>query len=350
MKITITNGDAYVKYEPLHGERILYSGLRNGFNLSYECAIGTCGSCVAKKVSGTAEWLWTNAPNKQILESEDKILMCQCVARSDLTLKINQKAIETKSHDSTPNPSWFVGKITRSEEIAPDVKSLTIQLPSPIKFLAGQFAVLEFSEIPGFRAWSMTNYEPETTTLDFVIKRKPGGKLSEILFESKDLSPKIINLFGPLGKAYYETHNPNNLICIAGGTGVAGMLSILKSFAANNEKSSKNAQLFFGVRKNQDLFFGNELNNLVDQGKGAIEVNIAISDDEIDKNLKERFPLLNFEKGLVHDVALQKIKTEDLSRSIAYIAGPPPLVNACIKIFLLELKFQSNRIFFDKFN
>ena len=36
--------------------------------------------------------------------------------------------------------------------------------------------------------------------------------------------------------------------------------------------------------QNQDLFFGNELNNLVAKGKGAIKVNIAISEDEIDKN------------------------------------------------------------------
>lgn len=350
MKIVITNGDTCVEYEPLHEERILYSGLRNGHDLGYECATGTCGTCVAKRVSGTAEWLWTNAPNKQLLESEDKILMCQCVARSDLTLKINQKTIEKNSPDSTPIPNWFVGKVTRSEEIAPDVKSLTIQLPSPIKFLAGQFVVLELSQTPGFRAWSMTNYEPGTTSLDFVIKRKPGGKLSEILFDGEDLSSKKINIFGPLGKAYYETHNPNDLICIAGGTGVAGMLSILKSFVANNENSGKNAQLFFGVRKNQDLFFGSELHNLVSQGKGAINVCVAISDDEIDKNLKEKFPLLSFEKGLVHEVALKKLENNDLSSSVAYLAGPPPLVNACIKMFLLEFKFKSNRIFFDKFS
>jgi toluene monooxygenase electron transfer component len=196
----------------------------------------------------------------------------------------------------------------------------------------------------------MTNYEPGTTSLDFVIKRKPGGKLSEILFDSEDLSSKKINIFGPLGKAYYETHNPNDLICIAGGTGVAGMLSILKSFVANNENSGKNAQLFFGVRKNQDLFFGNELHNLVAQGKGAINVYVAISDDDVDKNLKEKFPLLSFEKGLVHEVALQKLKNSELLSSVAYLAGPPPLVNACIKMFLLEFKFKSNRIFFDKFS
>jgi toluene monooxygenase electron transfer component len=196
----------------------------------------------------------------------------------------------------------------------------------------------------------MTNYEPGTTSLDFVIKRKPGGILSEILFDGEDLSSKKINIFGPLGKAYYETHNPNDLICIAGGTGVAGMLSILKSFVANNENSGKNAQLFFGVRKNQDLFFGNELHNLVAQGKGAINVYVAISDDDVDKNLKEKFPLLSFEKGLVHEVALQKLKNSELLSSVAYLAGPPPLVNACIKMFLLEFKFKSNRIFFDKFS
>jgi len=75
-----------------------------------------------------------------------------------------------------------------------------------------------------------------------------------------------------------------------------------------------------------------------------------ISDDEIDKNLKEKFPLLSFEKGLVHKVALQKLKINELSSSVAYLAGPPPLVNACIKMFLLEFKFKSNRIFFDKFS
>jgi len=350
MNITITNGDASLTYESSSDERILYSGLRNCYNLPYECATGTCGACVATRISGDSEWLWEDAPGKAMLTSEDQILMCQCVPRSNLALKVKQQFLGTKLNDSAPKPDWFAGSVIQSNEIAPDVLSLTIGLSSPIRFLAGQFVVLEFGDINGFRAWSMTNYETETSVLDFVIKNKPGGKLSELLFSSQNLDSQSIKVFGPLGKAFYEPKKAHDLICIAGGTGVAGMLSILKSFAANKGNSSRKADLFFGVKNNRDLFFAKELQTLVDQGKKAINVTVAFSDEQPDKNIKEKYPLLHFEKGWVHDVARATLKTKELSNSTAYLAGPPPAVNACIRMFLLEFKFQSDRILYDKFS
>lgn len=350
MNITITNGDASVTYESPSGERILYSGLRNSCDLPYECATGTCGACVATKISGDSEWLWEDAPGRAMLTSEDQILMCQCIARSSLSLKVKHKVLGRKTNNSVPTPNWLAGRLTRTQEIAPDVMSLSIELSSPIRFLAGQFVVLEFGEITGFRAWSMTNFASETSSLEFVIKRKPGGTLSDLLFGGSDLSSISINIFGPLGKAFYEPDKAHDLICIAGGTGVAGMLSILKSFAAIKEKASRKADLFFGVRNNRDLFFADELQNLVRQGANAINVTIAFSDEDPDKNTKERYPLLHFEKGWVHDVARASLKTKELSNSIAYLAGPPPAVNASIRMFLLDFKFHSNRILYDKFN
>ena len=52
MRITVKarSGEGEFACEP--GEKILHAGLRSGFELSYECGTGTCGTCKATLVSG----------------------------------------------------------------------------------------------------------------------------------------------------------------------------------------------------------------------------------------------------------------------------------------------------------
>ena len=53
-----------------------------------------------------------------------------------------------------------------------------LQLVGPMRFQPGQFVVLESSDVPGGRAYSMVNFEPELDRLALVLKRKPGGRFT----------------------------------------------------------------------------------------------------------------------------------------------------------------------------
>ena len=226
MKVELIGaGETVQVYESKSSSRLLYSGLKEGADVPYECATGTCGTCKVKRISGEISWLWPEAPARALLKSADDFLLCQCAASTDLKIEVRSKLKPLK--EVNQRPQWLTGEIKNSATVAPGVMTFSVKLSQPISFLPGQFMVLEFAGVQGGRAWSMTNQAKLTDTLDFVIKKKPRGILSDHLFEKENLIGFKANLFGPIGKAVYDGELDRDLVCIAGGTGMAGMMSIL---------------------------------------------------------------------------------------------------------------------------
>ena len=63
-----------------------------------------------------------------------------------------------------------------------------VQLDEPITFLAGQYALFEVPGVTGYRAYSMANTgNTLTSTLEFYIRRVPGGVSSPILLGARDM-------------------------------------------------------------------------------------------------------------------------------------------------------------------
>jgi toluene monooxygenase electron transfer component len=60
-------------------------------------------------------------------------------------------------------------------------------------------------------------------------------------------------------------------------------------------------------------------------------------------------PLLRFERGLVHEVA-KKAMQGRFQNVRAYLAGPPPAVDAAIRFLLLDAKLTADNIRYDKFS
>jgi hypothetical protein len=73
-----------------------------------------------------------------------------------------------------------------SRELAPGVIAFEVALDRPLSFEAGQFALFEVPHIAGARSYSMVNFARDTSRLHFVVKRFPGGRLSEWLFGPVD--------------------------------------------------------------------------------------------------------------------------------------------------------------------
>ncbi len=82
MKITVQNKSSELAFDCGDSETILYAGLRQGINLPFECATGTCGTCRARVMSGEVDVRWKEAPGGARLKPEKgDILMCQTRAR-----------------------------------------------------------------------------------------------------------------------------------------------------------------------------------------------------------------------------------------------------------------------------
>ena len=347
MRIQLNARNRGYEFEAQPGERVLHAGLRAGIALPYECATGTCGTCKATLVGGTVNDGWASAPGKKFVKAErSEFLMCQCDAATDLALEVDKFVHTAQPGACTPSACNAVLRAPRA--LTHDVMAFSAELECPRDFDAGQFVLLAPAGLSGYRAYSMCNYDVGASRLDFVVKRKPDGGFSEWLFgANRDGEP--LSVFGPLGTATFDPALAKNVLCIAGGSGIAGMMSILRRAARERYFERWRGWLFFGVRRMHDAFFLDQLSALQRQFPSQLEIVVALSEEDVPAPAVSDWPGLRFERGLVHEVTkrLMAGKYQDLR---AYVAGPPPAVDAAIRVLLLDAKLTTNNIRYDKYS
>jgi toluene monooxygenase electron transfer component len=342
MRIQVNARNRGYEFEARPGERVLYAGLRAGIDLPYECATGTCGTCKAKLLSGRVKDRWSHAPGRKFVKPQaSEFLMCQCDAEEALTLEVSKFVYPMEPGACVPQSCN--GTVRNVRALTHDVIGFALEPERPRDFDAGQFALLAPEGIDGYRAYSMCNYGRGGRSLDFVVKRKPGGAFSQWLFDANREGARL-DVFGPLGKATFEPGLGKNLLCIAGGSGIAGMMSILARAAASGYFERHKVWVFFGVRTMRDAFFLQELS-----AYPKAQITVALSEEDIFEKAIRDWPNLKFEKGLVHEVA-KRAMVGSYNNVRAYVAGPPPAVDATIRVLLLDAKLTTDNIRYDKFS
>lgn len=345
MKISVQSKSGEHSFDCGEHETILHAGLRQGLNLPYECATGTCGTCRARAMSGDYESLWKEAPGAVRLKPEKgDILMCQTRARSDCVLRV---PAETSVCQGTP-PARRSGVIRNIEPLTKDVARFDLHLSDPMTFEAGQFIVVETPDLRGGRAYSMVNFESSAADrIELVLKQKPEGKFSAWLFGDRKREENV-TVFGPLGRAVFRPNEDKDIICIAGGSGIAGMMSILERAICADYFKTHKGTVFFGVRSHADEFYLDELAEFVELSHGNLEVTIALSHEAPSSASHHEYPNLKLATGMVHEVAQKNLGGRG-ENAIAYIAGPPPMVDGAIRS-LLSNGVTVGSIRYDKFS
>jgi toluene monooxygenase electron transfer component len=340
MKITVQSKSGESVFLCGDDEAILHAGLRQGVSLPYECATGTCGTCRARTVSGEVDVRWKEAPGGARLKPEKgDILMCQTRARSDCVIKVSSEIGVSESH-----PAPRRGVIRNIRELTNDVVRFDIDLSRPMSFLAGQFVVIESPNVTGARAYSMVNFDAEADRIELVIKRKPDGRFSDWMFDARQGDLEVA-VFGPLGRAVFHPHEDKNIVGIAGGSGIAGIMSVLERAVQTDYFLGHKGSVFFGVRTLQDVFYLEALARYVASSHGNLEVTLALSHEIAMTAFHTEYPVLRLASGMVHEVACKAIGASD---AIAFVAGPPIMVDAAIR-GLIICGIPSQDIRYDKF-
>ena len=311
------------------GETILRAGLAAGFAMPYECASGSCGSCKGRLVEGAVDALWPDAAglSERDRRKGDRILCCQSLPRGDCTVQVRPVQVEGAREE--PAPAAFTATVEALERLVPGVLSIRCRPERPVPFLPGQYVLLQ---VPGGerRAYSMANTAPET--LAFIVKAKPGGHASRYLFEEL-ASGDTLSLEGPYGRAYLRTPPMRETVCLAGGSGLAPMLSVVRAAIARPD--TQGVRLFFGANTAEELFMVGEMQAL------------AAADERLTLTLAVRDGAPGAATGLVGDVALAAM--EALAACDFYMAGPPGLIDAILRPVMRSGKVAPGRIFFDRF-
>ena len=328
---TVTFADGH---EPLPVPRdafLLASALEAGLPWPHNCKVGTCGQCKTRVVSGRIRPAMDFALSPLTADElrQGYVLACQSRVREDLLVDV-------------PLP-FAAGAIVRrgavvqrADRLTPDVMHLTLTLDAPLVFAAGQYVDIGLHGADAVRSYSLCEAPRPQGLLEvsFLIRRLPGGRFSERLF-AEAAPGRRLHLRGPMGVP--STLNPvDDAIGVAGGTGLAPMLSLMADRLSRDARSR--FTLFLGLRSQADNFGGPLLAPLRAQHPGRIDVEVWLSDEPADSSWAGA-------RGLVTE-ALQQLPPRTRG---AFLCGNAGMVHAA-RDRLLALGLPSDRIHADAFS
>lgn len=333
-----------VRFEPVgiemdveEGETVLDAAFRQGIALMHGCKEGQCSACKSKLIDGDIELLKYSTFALPEYESETgHILLCRTHAYSDLNIELLNFDEELLSR-SIPVKS-YTGAVTGVTPLTHDIRLLEVELASPMKFWAGQYADLT---IPGHgvtRAYSMANTPADPQNFKFIIKKYADGAFSALLDGGLPAGTPI-SAKGPYGGCLRREGRSGAMILVGGGSGMSPLWSILNDHVNSGE--SRPVRFFYGARTKADLFYLQEIESL---GAKLQDFKFipALSDAAASDNWEG-------EKGFVHEVVARTLKAEGLSGDMdAYSCGPPPMIDAVLPV-LQAAGVEPSRIYFDKF-
>ena len=91
----------------------------------------------------------------------------------------------------------------------------------------------------------------EDAELEFHVRAVPEGRVSTYVFNTLKVGDTV-RVSGPLGTAYLRTRHDGPMLCVAGGTGLAPILAIVRGAIVAGMANP--ICLYFGVRSHQDLY------------------------------------------------------------------------------------------------
>ena len=321
-------------FQATAGDNLLRAGLRGGIGLPYECNAGGCGSCKFDLLSGEIEELWVDAPGLSARDrTRGRRLACQCRAMSDCEIKIRAADRFITAHA----PARFEAEYIGSRSVTPDIREFRFRGPTTADFLPGQYALLDLPGAGQLRAYSMSNLPNAAGQWDFMVRKVPDGRVSTQLFDSL-IAGETITIDGPLGLAHWREDMDRDIVCIAGGSGLAPMVSIANAAAAQ-AAGGRPIWLFYGGRGPADLpAFDQWLHH------GArVQVKVAVSSSELADATG-----WTGERGFVHQLVARTL-SGDLAAHRYYLAGPPPMIETIVRMLMVEHQVPAPHIHYDRF-
>ncbi|MGH6714020.1 MAG: 2Fe-2S iron-sulfur cluster-binding protein [Bradyrhizobium sp.] len=346
MNIEIRNRQATKHFSAEACETLLEAALRAGIDVPYGCCVGSCGLCKVRLKTGQVKRQWLEAPGNGAQPKPNDVLLCQCSARSDLTLDL--PGLWSGINSGIPRPERKTGIVTGRKLIGDDLLMIDIKLIQPVEHLPGQFILVRFPGIDGSRAFSFAN--PPSAPYDrisLIVKRKPDGKGSAILFEG-NADGLQLEIFGPVGRATFDAARDGDLLCVAGGSGLSMALSIFGAAVACGHFQRYRGTLILGLRRPSDLYNLDLISALASTAGAGLRITVALSDDDPQPSPGWAPSSIEVEAGHAHEVAKRRMAGA-YAGLVSFVAGPPPMVQVMQRLLITEGGLPGSNIRCDTF-
>ncbi|MGR4067410.1 2Fe-2S iron-sulfur cluster-binding protein [Billgrantia sp. C5P2] len=326
--VTITTAGKRVTVE--NGDTLLDAAMAAGIDYPHSCRAGRCGACKSRLVEGEVELL----PHTRFSLSDEErdaglILACRALPRRDCTVAW---LLDDEARAAHPVRKVY-GTVVALDDLTHDIKRVRLHLENGerLAFSAGQYAQVTFPGCPT-REYSMAN-RPDEPILEFHVRHVPGGTTSTHVASRLSVDDRV-QVEGPFGSSYLREKHAGPIVAVAGGSGLAPVKSIIETALAAGMRQP--IRLYIGVRDERDVYLESHLQQLAAR-HANLQIHIVLSE-----------PTRPTERstGLVTETMVAN--ESELSGCRAYLAGPPPMVEAAAEL-LAARGVSADRIHADAF-
>jgi NAD(P)H-flavin reductase/hemoglobin-like flavoprotein len=222
----------------------------------------------------------------------------------------SMRAAAAAAQDS---PRWWIAEIVSHELRSPGVAVLRLRTEEPLPYEAGQYVPVQVTRWPRtWRPYSVATAPRPRGLLELHVRAVPGGLVSNALVYHSHVGDCV--LLGAAEGAMTLTSSDRDLLCLAGGTGLAPIKAIVgQAIAADKDaRRSRKITLFVGARQQFDLYDIEDL-QLLEAACPALRV----------------IPVLSEQPGYagITGTLSEAVSGSGLFENTdAYVCGPPAMV------------------------
>jgi benzoate/toluate 1,2-dioxygenase reductase component len=309
-------------------ETVLDAAYKARINIPADCRDGACGTCKAFCDSGTFDPgdFIDDAMTEEELE-KGYLLTCQAVPESDMAIQIPATAESAKTSAAT-----FTSTLKELDKHSESTISFTLDVQNrdALAFLPGQYVNIKVPGTDAERSYSFSS-GPEVEDAGFMVRITPQGAMSEYLRDRAAVGDTV-EFTGPYG-SFFLREPKRPLLLLAGGTGLAPLLSILEKLSEN--PPSTPVHLIYGVTREADIVGLDWIR--------AYEAKLpAFTWDYIASEEGTSAPHTGYVTQIIEP---QHLNDGDVD---IYLCGPPPMVNAVSKWLDTE-GVQPANFYFERF-
>jgi NAD(P)H-flavin reductase/hemoglobin-like flavoprotein len=211
------------------------------------------------------------------------------------------------------SPPWWIAEIVSHELRSPGVAVVRLRTEQPLPYQAGQYVPVQVTKWPRiWRPYSVATAPRPGRLLELHVRAVPGGLVSNALVYHSDVGDCV--LLGDAGGAMTLTASDRDLLCLAGGTGLAPIKAIVEQAITADKAAShpRKITLFVGARQHFDLYDLEDL-QLLEATSPSLRVIPVLSEQPGYSGLTGTLP---------DAVGKQELR----ENTEAYICGPPAMV------------------------
>jgi len=230
------------------------------------------------------------------------------------------------------NPAFWNAEVVAHERRGMDIGVFTVRPLQPLNYRAGQYLSVECNYQPRlWRVYSPANPPNSDGTITFHVRSLGAGWVSGALVRRLKVGD-MVRLAAPMGSMTLDRGSTKDIVCIAGGTGLAPLKALIEELTQYNR--TRWVHLFFGARNRDDLYDLTDLNRLAAENPWLSVVPAVVDESGWG--------------GEVGNIADVMARYGPFDQHDFFISGPAAMVKVTQRR-LAEMKVPSVRVKYDAF-